>query len=155
MISLQVNGHQYQINAEPEMPLLWALRDLLSLTGTKFSCGIGQCGSCTVHVDGKAELACITPLSYVLGKAVTTIEGLAESPGHPVLVAWQQVNVSQCGYCQPGQIMTAVALLDEISNPNDLEVEQALDKNICRCGTYPRIREAIKQAVLLKEGKGE
>lgn len=150
MISLYINKRLYQIKADPEMPLLWVLRDLLNLTGTKYSCGIGQCGSCTVHVDGRATPACTLPLSQLADKEVTTIEGLAKEADHPVLQAWQQVNVSQCGYCQPGQIMAASALLDEKRDPSDHEIEQALEKNICRCGTYPRIRDAIKLAVELK-----
>ncbi|MCF6282485.1 MAG: (2Fe-2S)-binding protein [Candidatus Polarisedimenticolaceae bacterium] len=152
MISLQVNGSLYELDADPDMPLLWALRDLLNLTGTKYSCGIAQCGACTVHIDGRAAQACITPLSHVVGKTITTIEGLAENPGHPVLLAWQQMNVPQCGHCQPGQIMATSALLDEKPNPTDTEIEQALDGNICRCGTYPRIRQAIRRATQLKQG---
>jgi isoquinoline 1-oxidoreductase alpha subunit len=152
MISIQVNGTLYELDANPEMPLLWVLRDLLNLTGTKYSCGISQCGACTVHIDGKAALACATPLSRVAGKSVTTIEGLAEEPNHPVLQAWQEINVPQCGHCQPGQIMATSALLNKKPNPTEKEIEQALDGNICRCGTYPRIRQAIQHAVQLNKG---
>jgi len=151
MITFQVNGALYKLDADPEMPLLWALRDLLNLTGTKYSCGIAQCGACTVHVDGKAVQACMISLSRVAGKSITTIEGLAEHRDHPVLQAWQQINVPQCGHCQPGQIMAASALLDEKPNPTEQEIKQALDGNICRCGTYPRIHQAILRATQLKQ----
>lgn len=155
MIPLQINKRLYKLDADPEMPLLWALRDILNLTGAKYSCGIGQCGSCTVHVDGKATQACILPLSQVVGKEVTTIEGLAEKENHPVLLAWQQVNVPQCGYCQPGQIMAVSALLEAKPDPTDQEVDQALEKIICRCGTYPRIRKAIRQAIQINTDGAE
>lgn len=154
MITLQINGHPYKLNASPDMPLLWALRDLLNLTGTKYSCGIGQCGACTIHINGKAARACTLPLSAAVGRSITTIEGLASTPNHPVLQAWQQLNVPQCGHCQPGQIMATSALLMEKQNPTHREIEQALDGNICRCGTYPRIYQAVHLANKIdQEGK--
>ncbi len=146
MVTLQINGHLYKLNTSPDMPLLWALRDLLNLTGTKYSCGIGECGACTIHIDGKAAQACTTPLSAAVGRSITTIEGLASTPNHPVLQAWQQLNVPQCGHCQPGQIMATSALLMEKQNPTNEDIEQALDGNICRCGTYQRIYKAVNLA---------
>ena len=128
------------------MPLLWALRDLLGLTGTKFSCGMGLCGSCTVLVDDEPLRSCITPISQVVGKSITTIEGLSEDAGHPVQKAWLEERVSQCGYCQPGQIMNVVALLKKTSKPSDAEINAAMGDVLCRCGTYQRIRAAIHRA---------
>jgi len=148
MIKFQVNGNPVEFAAAPETPLLWALRDHLGLTGTKFGCGLGQCGACTVHVDGAATLSCLTAVADVKGKRVTTIEGLA--PGNAVAkavkAAWIDHDVVQCGYCQPGQIMAAVALLAKNKSPADADIDKALDGNLCRCGTYPRIREAVKSA---------
>ena len=149
MISLDINGKAYQVDVGPEVPLLWVIRENLKLTGTKFGCGIGACGSCTVHIDGKAERSCQTPAGSATGKKITTIEGLAES--HPVVKAWIKEQVPQCGYCQSGQIMQAAALLAGEANPSDDRIVNAMDGNLCRCGTYPRIKLAIKAAA--KEGK--
>ena len=145
MASLDINGKKYDVDVEPEMPLLWVLRDELGLTGSKYGCGIALCGACTVHVDGEPTRACVLPVSAVAGKRVTTIEGLAPDGKHPVQKAWLQLQVPQCGYCQSGQIMTAAALLSSNKNPSDKDIDAAMT-NICRCGTYPRIREAIKLA---------
>jgi isoquinoline 1-oxidoreductase alpha subunit len=144
--NLQVNGQIYPIEADGQMPLLWALRDLLNLTGTKFSCGEGLCGTCTVLVDGNAVRSCITPLSAVAGKAIVTIEGLSENGTHPLQRAWQEERVSQCGYCQSGQIMNATALLASNPDPTDADIDAAMSNNLCRCGTYNRIRKAIHRA---------
>jgi isoquinoline 1-oxidoreductase alpha subunit len=149
MISLDINGRTYQVDVGPEVPLLWVIREHLKLTGTKFGCGIGACGSCTVHLDGKAVRSCQTPAGSAAGKKITTIEGLAES--HPVVKAWIREQVPQCGYCQSGQIMQAAALLAEDPNPSDERIVNAMDGNLCRCGTYPRIKLAIRSAA--KEGK--
>ena len=146
MIKLKVNGSTRQFDGAPEMPLLWYLRDVLDMTGTKFGCGIAQCGACTVHVNGKAQRACITPMSAVAGKNIVTIEGLSKSGTHPLQQAWKECNVPQCGYCQSGQIMQAASLLAEIKKPSDQDIDRAMDGNICRCGTYQRIRQAIKVA---------
>jgi isoquinoline 1-oxidoreductase alpha subunit len=143
-IALEVNGKAYQIDAPPEMPLLWAIRDVIGLTGTKYGCGIAQCGACTVHIDGVATRSCSIAIAAVTGK-VTTIEGLAANGDHPVQKAWAQHDVPQCGYCQSGQIMAAAALLRETPKPTDADIEAAMT-NICRCGTYQRIRAAIKTA---------
>ena len=146
MIKLRVNGVSRQFDGEPEMPLLWYLRDELTMTGTKYGCGEGLCGACTVHVNGAAVRSCQTPMSSLAGKAVTTIEGLSATGNHPVQQAWRQVNAPQCGYCQTGQIMQAVALLKQKPKPTDADIDAAMRGNICRCGTYQRIREAIKLA---------
>jgi isoquinoline 1-oxidoreductase subunit alpha len=143
---LQVNGQSYTIEAEAQMPLLWALRDLIGLTGTKFSCGMGLCGSCTVLIDGEPTRSCVTPLSSLAGKAITTIEGLSADGSHPLQKAWVDEHVSQCGYCQPGQIMNAAALLKKNPNPSDADIDAAMSGNLCRCGTYQRIRKAIHSA---------
>jgi aerobic-type carbon monoxide dehydrogenase small subunit (CoxS/CutS family) len=145
-ITLTVNAIEHTIDVPPEMPLLWVLRDILGLTGTKYSCGIGQCGSCTVHVDGQPQRSCTLPVSQVAGKIITTIEGLSPEGDHPLQRAWVSEKVPQCGYCQPGQIMTAAALLAENSNPSDEEIDQAMSGVLCRCGTYQRIRAAIHLA---------
>ena len=145
MASLDINGKKYDVDIEPDMPLLWVLRDELGLTGSKYGCGIALCGACTVHVDGEPTRACVLPMSAVAGKRVTTIEGLAMDGKHPVQKAWLQLQVPQCGYCQSGQIMAAAALLSSNKNPSDKDIDAAMT-NICRCGTYPRIREAIKLA---------
>jgi isoquinoline 1-oxidoreductase alpha subunit len=150
MVQLKVNGIAKQFDGDPEMPLLWYLRDMLELTGTKFGCGQGLCGACTVHVDGAATRSCLTSLQSAAGKAVTTIEGLSKTGTHPLQVAWVQNAVPQCGYCQSGQIMQAAALLKEKPKPTDQEIDQAMQGNICRCGTYQRIRQAIKQAAGVK-----
>ena len=146
MPSLNVNGQPRSFDAEPETPLLWVLREQLGLTGTKYGCGVAQCGACTVHVDGDAARACTTTLEEVAGKSVTTIEGLSPDGNHPVQKAWRDLNVPQCGYCQTGQIMQAAALLKQTPNPTDDDIDNAMTGNICRCGTYQRIRAAIKQA---------
>jgi isoquinoline 1-oxidoreductase alpha subunit len=149
MIKLDVNGHSHSLDAEPEMPLLWALRDLIGLTGTKYGCGMALCGACTVHVDGDPVRACITPIGTLAGKRVTTIEGLSAQGDHPVQRAWIEVDVVQCGYCQSGQIMSAAALLARNPQPSDADVEAAMSGNICRCGCYQRIRAGIRRAAEL------
>jgi len=146
MIKLKVNGVSREFDGEPDMPLLWYLRDELRLTGTKFGCGEGLCGACTVHVNGAAARSCQLPMQSVAGKAVVTIEGLSAKADHPVQQAWRQTNVPQCGYCQSGQIMQAAALLKQKPRPTDADINSAMKGNICRCGTYQRIREAIKTA---------
>ena len=146
MVQFKVNGAVCTYNGDPDMPLLWYLRDELQLTGSKFGCGMGLCGACTVHVNGQAARSCLTPMSAATGKEVTTIEGLSATGTHPVQRAWQQVNVPQCGYCQSGQIMQAAALLKQKPKPTDRDIEEAMSGNICRCGTYQRIRQAIKIA---------
>jgi isoquinoline 1-oxidoreductase alpha subunit len=149
MISLEINGKQHTVDVEPDVPLLWVIREHLKLTGTKFGCGIGLCGSCTVHVDGKAERSCQIPVAEARGKKITTIEGLPED--HPVKLAWIKEQVPQCGYCQSGQIMQAAALLAEDKNPSDEKIVSTMEGNLCRCGTYPYIKLAIKSAA--REGK--
>ena len=151
-MKLNVNGSEREVEAPADMPLLWVLRDLMGLTGTKFGCGIAQCGACTVHIDGAPLRACITPVSAVAGKKITTIEGLSADGQHPVQQAWTELDVVQCGYCQSGQIMSAVALLTKIPTPTDTDIDQALSGNICRCGTYPRIRAAVHRAAELDKG---
>jgi isoquinoline 1-oxidoreductase alpha subunit len=146
MIRLKVNGAARQFDGELEMPLLWYLRDSLELTGSKYGCGIGQCGACTVHLDGKAVRSCQMLMKDVAGKAIVTIEGLSLKGDHPVQVAWREINVPQCGYCQSGQMMQAAALLKEKPKPTDKDIDDAMNGNICRCGTYQRIRAAIKVA---------
>ena len=147
MVTLNINGTSHQVDVPPDMPVLWVLRDVVGLTGTKFGCGIAQCGACTVHLDGQPIRSCVTPVAAVTGKNITTIEAIGEKPtGKAVQKAWLDLEVIQCGYCQSGQIMTAVALLDEIPDPSDADIDAAMAGNICRCGTYPRIRAAIKQA---------
>lgn len=150
MVSLVVNGVERRFDGDEETPLLWYLRDELGMTGTKFGCGIAACGACTVHIDGYPSFACITPVSTLEGAEVTTIEGLSENGDHPVQVAWRELNVSQCGYCQAGQIMQAAALVDEYDTVTDENIDSVMSANLCRCGTYPRIRAAIKQAVEAK-----
>lgn len=147
--TLNINGGTQTLNAEPETPLLWILRDSLMLIGSKFGCGIGQCGACTVHLDGMPTRSCITPVSEVAGRQVTTIEGLSENGDHPLQRAWQELDVPQCGYCQAGQIMSAAALLKKSPHPSDSEIDAALDGNLCRCGTYLRIRAGIHRAAEL------
>jgi isoquinoline 1-oxidoreductase alpha subunit len=144
-ISLTVNNQAYQVEVAPETPLLWVIRDVVGLTGTKYGCGIGQCGACTVHIDGQATRACQVKVGEVKG-SITTIEGLAANGDHPVQVAWAANNVPQCGYCQSGQMMQAAAFLKENPNPTDADIDTAMGGNICRCGTYQRIRSAIKAA---------
>lgn len=147
MTSIQVNGQTLEVDVPDDMPLLWALRDELGMTGTKFGCGTGLCGACTVHLDGAPIRACITPVSAVAGQAISTIEGMQQDDvGQAVQQAWIEQNVAQCGYCQAGQIMTAVSLLKQIPAPSEKQIDDAMSGNICRCGTYPRIRSAIAQA---------
>lgn len=146
MIKLKVNGKNQQFDGDPEMPLLWVLRDELDLKGTKFGCGMGLCGACTVHVNGQPVRSCSTPVSAAADKAVTTIEGLSPDGSHPVQVAWQELDVPQCGYCQAGQIMSACALLAKTPKPTDAQIDTAMNGNLCRCGTYLRIRAAIHKA---------
>ncbi len=154
MITLQVNGKAHEIDADPAMPLLWALRDLLGLTGTKYSCGISVCGACTVLVEGKPVRSCVTPVSAVSGKAITTIEGLSPDRSHPVQQAWLEEQVPQCGYCQSGQILSAVALLNTTPQPTDADIDAAMSGVLCRCGTYQRIRKAIKRAANIATREG-
>ena len=151
-VKLDVNGAAREVDASDDMPLLWVLRDVLQLSGTKYGCGMAQCGACTVHLDGNPVRACITPLSSVGTRKVTTIEGLSPDGSHPVQRAWAEADVVQCGYCQSGQIMTAAALLAKKPDPSDAEIDAALSGNICRCGTYVRVREAIHLASRLKRG---
>ena len=141
-----MNGTVREVDAAEDMPLLWVLRDVLGLTGTKFGCGMAQCGACTVHLDGQATRSCVLPVSAVAGRMVTTIEGLSPDGSHPVQKAWIDADVVQCGYCQPGQIMSAAALLAQNPNPSDADIDAALAGNICRCGTYQRVREAVRKA---------
>ena len=150
--TLQVNGQAYTVDADPETPLLWVLRDNLGLTGTKYSCGSGLCGSCTVHLDGEAVRSCVTQISAAAGHEIVTIEGLSVDSLHPVQAAWLEENVPQCGYCQPGQLMQAAALLAENPAPTDDDIDAAMSGNICRCGTYPRIRRAIHRAAEIVGG---
>ena len=152
MITLTVNGKSRQVDVPPDMPLLWAIRENLALTGTKFGCGIAQCGACTVHVDGQPVRSCNTTVGAVAGKKITTIEGLSPKSDHPVQKAWIELDVPQCGYCQPGQIMSAAALLASKPSPTDADIDAAMAGNICRCGTYQRIRAAIHQAAALQKG---
>ena len=153
MIKFTLNGQPTSIDADPQMPLLWAVRDVLQLTGTKYGCGLGVCGACTVHLDGQAIRSCTTPMSVVEGKSITTIEGLSDSADHPVQKAWAEHNVPQCGYCQSGQMMSAAALLANNALPSDEDIDNFMQGNICRCGTYPRIKAAIKTAAKFVEVK--
>lgn len=146
LIQLHINGAQRQVDVDPKTPLLWVLREHLNLVGTKFGCGIAQCGACTVHIDGVASRSCVTPVETVENKKVKTIEGLSEKGDHPVQKAWLEHDVAQCGYCQTGQIMSAAALLERTKNPSDDDINSAMQGNICRCGTYNRIKKAIKTA---------
>jgi isoquinoline 1-oxidoreductase alpha subunit len=150
MIELTVNGQPRKFDGDPAMPLLWYLRDELDLAGAKFGCGMGLCGACTVHANGEAIRSCVTPLSAAAGKKITTIEGLHPNGAHPLQLAWERHQVAQCGYCQTGQIMQAAALLAKKPKPTDADIDAAMDGNICRCGTYTRIRAAIKSAAGVK-----
>lgn len=155
MITLNINKKTYHIDADPETPLLWVLRDHVGLVGTKFGCGVAQCGACVVHLNGEAVRSCVTKLSRAEGKKVVTIEGLSDKNDHPLQKAWLELDVSQCGYCQAGQIMSAAVLLKENKNPSDQDINAAMAGNICRCGTYLRIREAIHLASeLQRKGNG-
>lgn len=157
MISLNVNKKDYQVDVNPDMPLLWVLRDFIGLTGTKYGCGVAQCGACVVHLDGEAVRSCITKVSRVAEKKVVTIEGLSANNDHPLQLAWEEIGVPQCGYCHSGQLMSAAVLLRENPNPTDQDIEDAMAGNICRCGTYLRIRKGIHLAAELQRkgvGKG-
>jgi len=154
-ISFTLNGKPQTVDVSPDMPLLWVLRDTLNMTGTKFGCGMALCGACTVHINGEATRSCITQVSSVAGKKITTIEGLSVDGSHPVQQAWIEEDVPQCGYCQSGQIMSAVALLAKKANPTDADIDDAMSGNICRCGTYQRIRKAIHKAAALQSGKAK
>lgn len=153
MITLNVNNKSYELDIDPDTPLLWALRESLGLVGTKYGCGVAQCGACTVHLNGDAVRSCVTKVSRAAGQKVVTIEGLSESFDHPVQKAWLDLDVAQCGYCQSGQIMSAVTLLKSNKNPTDADIDAAMAGNICRCGTYLRIREAIHLAADLQRKK--
>jgi isoquinoline 1-oxidoreductase alpha subunit len=146
MIKLNINNEVHEVDAPDDMPILWVLRDLLDRKGTKFGCGVGQCGACTIHLNGQAIRSCITPVAVAKNAKITTIEGVDDKGEHPIQIAWKDNNVPQCGYCQSGQIMTALTLLDTNTNPSDAEITQHMSGNICRCGTYPRIKQAIKDA---------
>jgi len=146
MISLNVNQKTYQVDADPNMPLLWAIRDIIGLTGTKYGCGVAQCGACVVHLNGEAVRSCVTKVKRAEGKKIVTIEGLSKDNDHPLQLAWQEIDVPQCGYCHSGQLMSAAVLLRENSNPSDKDIDDAMAGNLCRCGTYLRIRKAIHLA---------
>ena len=149
MIELNVNGTVYSVDVAADTPLLWVIRDHLKLTGTKFGCGLGQCGACMIHIDGESAFSCLTTVSQVGDRKITTIEGLSENSDHPVQKAWIELEVPQCGYCQSGQIMQALALLNDTPNPTDADIDAGMNGNLCRCGTYDRIRKAIKASALL------
>jgi len=153
MTTITVNGKQHQVDADPNMPLLWVIRDIIGLTGTKYGCGVAQCGACVVHLNGDAVRSCVTRLSRAAGQQIVTIEGLSKNNDHPAQLAWQQENVPQCGYCHSGQIMSAAILLRDNPNPTDVDIDAGMAGNICRCGTYQRIRKAIHLAAEL-QGKG-
>ncbi len=154
MITLKVNGKTVSVDVDPATPLLWVLRDTLSLTGTKYGCGVAQCGACTVHLNGEATRSCIKRVGDAAGKEITTIEGLSNDLSHPLQKAWIEIDVPQCGYCQSGQIMSAAVLLAKNSKPTDADIDGAMTGNICRCGTYPRIRQAIHNAAEMKRSGG-
>jgi aerobic-type carbon monoxide dehydrogenase small subunit (CoxS/CutS family) len=151
MTTIKVNDKTFNVDADADTPLLWVLRDHLGMTGTKFGCGMALCGACTVHIDGVATRSCVLPLSAAAGKSITTIEGLSKDRSHAVQKAWLEIDVPQCGYCQSGQIMSAAALLSTTPKPSDADIDAAMSGNICRCGTYPRIRKAIHRAAELLE----
>ena len=151
MITLTINGKTHELEVDPNMPLLWAIRDVVGLTGTKFGCGVAQCGACVVHLNGEAVRSCVTRVSRAAGQNVVTIEGLSNNNDHPLQVAWNEVNVPQCGYCHSGQIMSAAVLLRENPNPTDQDIDDAMNGNICRCGTYLRIRQAIHLAATMQK----
>ncbi|MGE8244074.1 Isoquinoline 1-oxidoreductase subunit alpha [compost metagenome] len=154
MNSIRINKKKYTVNVDSEMPLLWFLRDHVGLTGTKYGCGVAQCGACVVHLDGEAVRSCVTKMKRAIGKEVITIEGLSEHGDHPLQLAWKDVDVPQCGYCHAGQIMSAAVLLRERLDPTDQDIDDAMTGNICRCGTYSRIRKAIHHAAELQKQKG-
>lgn len=151
MITLNVNNKTYEVDADPNMPLLWAIRDIIGLTGTKYGCGVAQCGACTVHLNGEAVRSCVTKVSRADGQKIVTIEGLSENNNHPLQLAWQQIDVPQCGYCHSGQLMSAAVLLRENPHPTDEDIDHAMAGNICRCGTYLRIRKAIHIAATMQK----
>lgn len=153
-VRLRVNGVEREVEADPEMPLLWVLRDVLGLTGTKYGCGQALCGACNVHLDGQVVRSCVTPLTRAAGRSVTTIEGLSPDGSHPLQRAWVELGVPQCGFCQAGQIMTAASLLAKKPRPTDEDIDRSMAGNLCRCGTYPRIRSAIKRAAGLPPDEG-
>lgn len=153
MTTFTVNGSAVRVETDPDTPLLWVIRENLGLTGTKFGCGMAQCGCCTVHLDGEPIRSCLTPLSQAEGKHITTIEGLSPNSSHPVQIAWMEIDVPQCGYCQSGQLMSAAALLSKKPKPTDEDIDDAMSGNICRCGTYPRIRAAIHRAAEIASGE--
>ncbi|RYU96310.1 (2Fe-2S)-binding protein [Emticicia agri] len=150
-LTLNINNKEYRLDADPQMPLLWAIRDLAGLKGTKYGCGVAQCGACVVHMDSEAVRSCVTRVSRAAGKKIVTIEGLSENNNHPVQQAWQQIDVPQCGYCHSGQIMSAAVLLRDNPNPSDADIDDAMAGNICRCGTYLRIRKAIHLAAEMQQ----
>lgn len=150
MINLTVNGQLHQVDADPNMPLLWVIRDILGLTGTKYGCGAAQCGACTVHLNGAAVRSCVTKINRAAGQDIVTIEGLSKNNDHPLQLAWNEMNVPQCGYCQSGQLMSAAVLLRENPNPTDEDIDDAMSGNICRCGTYLRVRAAIHKAATMQ-----
>ncbi len=154
MTSFNLNGKSVSVDVDPSTPLLWVLRDSLGMTGTKYGCGMALCGACTVHLDGQAIRSCVAPLSRVAGKNVTTIEGLSPNLTHPLQRAWIELDVPQCGYCQSGQLMSAAVLLKENSNPTDEDIDEAMSGNVCRCGTYPRLRQAIHRAAQIAANGG-
>jgi len=153
MFKIKVNEQSYNVDVDPDTPILWVLRDSLGLVGTKYGCGIAQCGACSIHLNGRVARACSVPISSIKDKAITTIEGLDKDAKHPLQEAWREHDVPQCGYCQAGQIMNAAYLLEKSPNPSDKEIDQAMQGNLCRCGTYTRIKAAIKTAVISKGGK--
>ncbi|WP_317166791.1 (2Fe-2S)-binding protein [Spirosoma aureum] len=155
IIKLTINGKEQSIDVDPQMPLLWAIRDVVGLKGTKYGCGVAQCGACTVHLNGDAVRSCVTKVSRAAGQKVVTIEGLSQNNDHPIQQAWQQIDVPQCGYCHSGQIMSAAVLLRENPNPTDQDIDAAMAGNICRCGTYPRIRKAIHLAAGAEQKVGK
>lgn len=151
MITLNINKKKYELDVDPDMPLLWAIRDEVGLTGTKFGCGVAQCGACTIHLNGEAVRSCVTKVRRAIGQQITTIEGLSQNNDHPLQLAWNEASVPQCGYCQSGQLMSAAVLLREKPNPTDQDIDDAMNGNICRCGTYPRIRKAIHLAAGMQQ----
>jgi isoquinoline 1-oxidoreductase alpha subunit len=155
MITLNINQKTYQLEVDPDMPLLWVLRDTIGLTGTKYGCGVAQCGACVVHMNGEAVFSCVTPVSRAQGQKLVTIEGLSEDNAHPLQLAWQEIDVPQCGYCQSGQLMSAAVLLRENPNPTDQDIDAAMAGNLCRCGTYLRIRKAIHLAAEMQRKKSK
>lgn len=154
-VTLNINGKDHSLDVAPDLPLLWALRDKLNMTGTKYSCGVGQCGTCTVLIDGEPVRSCLLPAVSMAGREITTIEGLSKDGSHPVQLAWNEVDVPQCGYCQGGQILAAAALLEKNPDPDDEAIDNAMSANLCRCGTYYRIRKAIKLAAKQAPGAGD